>query len=91
MPIELVAEGTDSQYSVLSVTPGIPETVTLTGISGYTEYTDELGYRIVRFVFDGLNLGSISLPLEANPREPGQSTPVKKMRNTLENEPSKFH
>jgi len=91
MPVELVAEGTDSQYSVLSVTPGIPETVTLTGISGYTEYTDELGYRIVRFVFDGLNLGSISLPLEANPREPGQSTPVKKMRNTLENEPSKFH
>lgn len=91
MPVELVNEGTEGEYEILSVAPGVMETVELSGVSGYGEYTDDLGYRISRFVFDGTDLGDQSLPLEANPREPGQSTPVKKMRLTLEEEPSKFH
>lgn len=91
MPVELVNEGSESEYEILSVVPGTMETIELSGVSGYGEYTDDLGYRISRFVFDGTDLGDKSLPLEANPREPGQSTPVKKMRLTLENEADKFH
>ena len=91
MPVELVNEGGESEYEILSIVPGAMETIEFSGVSGYGEYTDDLGYRISRFVFDGIDLGVQSLPLEANPREPGQSTPVKKMRMTLEEEPSKFH
>ena len=91
MPAESVNVGTDSEYQILEVHPGYPEIVTLSGVNGYAEHNDEQGYRICRFVYTGLDLANVSLPLEANPREPGSSKPVRQMKKTLENEPNMFH
>jgi|GEM_PF-6152644 hypothetical protein len=91
MPVTVEHETTQNEFKHLKVTPGTTETVTLKDIQGYHEGLDSLGNNIARFRFNGKNLAANYLPLEANPREPGSSTAVTRMRQTLENEAENFH
>ncbi len=91
MTVEVEYESTPNEFKHLKITPGTSETVTLKDIQGYHEEIDSLGNNIARFRFNGNNLASNYLPLEANPREPGSSTAVTRMRVTLEEEAENFH
>jgi len=91
MPEKIEYPTTQNEYTHLTVNPGTTETVLLRDVQDYHEGTDPLGNKIARFRFNGKNLLRAHLPLEANPREPGTSTAVSRMRLTLKEEASSFH
>ena len=91
MPRKTEYPTTQNEYVHLIVKPGIPESVSLKDIQDYHEGTDSLGNKIARFRFNGKNLLKAYLPLEANPREPGSSTAVSRMRLTLQDDAASFH
>ena len=91
MPSVIKNEGTTTEYSVMEIIPGAGEEVTLHGVHDYSVLTDINEVKIAKFSFNGLSLVEQDLPLHSNPREPGPSTPVNKMKGTLEDEPNMFH
>jgi hypothetical protein len=91
MPLFTEHEATQNEFIHLQINPGDEETIELEDIQDYHEGTDSLNNKIARFRFNGKNLVNTYLPLEANPREPGSSTAVTRMRLTLKETAETFH
>jgi len=83
--------GTADEYNHLKLDPNSKEIITLKDVKGHNKEKDEMGNTIVRFRFNGKNLLKTYMPLEANPREPGSSTAVTRMRLTLRDNSESFH
>lgn len=83
MPIVKVNEGTSSEYTRIEISEGTIEEVRLGPITGLSEENDAIKFYTAKFRFSGVSLLKENLPLSINPREPGSSKAVTKMRDTL--------
>lgn len=54
-------------------------------------YKDDLGFEILHLHIRSSEIQEVCLPLDANPREPTRADVVKKMSETLRDDPQRFH
>ena len=83
MPVTTVNAGKSTEYTRIEITQGTTEEVTLGPIRGLSEEKDGIDFYTAKFRFAGQSLFKENLPLSINPREPGSSKAVTKMRETL--------